>query len=284
MATENKTTLLIMAAGMGSRFGGLKQIEPLGPSGEVILDYSIYDAVEAGFSKAVFVITKKIEKDFREVIGKRVEKKIDVSYAFQSLDDIPKEFEVPEGRVKPWGTGQAVLCAIKEVTTPFCVINADDYYGKSSFKIMNNHLVSSDEMCMIGFKLGNTLTDNGTVARGICQMEDGYLKSIVENTSIDKNSGIPLDTLVSMNMWGFMPDIFEKLEKGFTEFLKTNNNPLKGEYFIPLLIDDLINNKGEKVKVLPANDKWYGVTYKEDKESVMEAFKKFTEDGLYNGI
>lgn len=280
----NKSTLLVLAAGMGSRFGGLKQIEPLGPNGEVILDYSVYDAKEAGFSKVVFVIKKEIEEDFRNAVGKRIENKIDVSYAFQDLNDLPKGFSVPEGRVKPWGTGHAVLCARNEIDTPFTVINADDYYGKGSYKLIHDYLTTERKMCMVGYKLGNTITDNGTVARGLCELEGGYLKSIVENTSIDKNSGIPLDTLVSMNMWGFLPDIFDKLQERFEVFLKTNTNELKGEYFIPLLVDYLIKEEGRKIKVLPANDKWYGVTYKEDKDSVKEAFKMFTEQGMYKGI
>ena len=280
----NKSTLLVLAAGMGSRFGGLKQIEPLGPNGEVILDYSVYDAKEAGFSKVVFIITKAIESDFRNAVGKRIENKIDVGYAFQDLNDLPKGFTLPEGRVKPWGTGHAVLCAKNEIDTPFTVINADVYYGKGAYKLIHDYLVKERKMCMVGYKLGNTITDNGTVARGLCELENGYLKSIVENTSIDKNSGIPLDTLVSMNMWGFMPEIFDKLSERFEVFLKTNTNELKGEFFIPLLIDYLIKEEGKKIKVLPASDKWYGVTYKEDKDSVKEAFKRFTEQGLYEGI
>ena len=280
----NKTTLLVLAAGMGSRFGGLKQIEPLGPNGEVILDYSVYDAIEAGFNKVVFIITKAIEEDFKNIIGKKYEGKIEVDYAFQALDDIPAPFTVPEGRVKPWGTGHAVLSAKNIVDSAFTVINADDYYGKSAYKLINDYLVNEKDMCMVGYKLGNTLTENGTVARGVCEMENGYLKSIVENTSIDKNSGIPLDSLVSMNMWGFMPDIFGKLEERLEVFLKENKDPLKGEFFLPLLIDYMIQEEGKKIKVLPANDRWYGVTYKEDKESVVAAFKKFTEEGLYNGI
>lgn len=284
MDTNKKTTLLVLAAGMGSRFGGLKQIEPLGPNGEVILDYSVYDAIEAGFTKVVFIITKAIEEDFKNIVGKKYEGKIEVDYVFQSLYDIPEPFTVPEGRVKPWGTGHAVLCARDKIDTPFVVINADDYYGKSAYKIIHDYLVENNDLCMVGYKLGNTLTENGTVSRGVCETKDGYLNGIVENTSIDKNSGIPLDSLVSMNMWGFTPDIFAKLDEGFRAFLKTNTNELKGEYFIPLLVDHLIKEEGKKIKVLPANERWYGVTYKEDKDSVKEAFKRFTEEGLYDGI
>ena len=251
MDTKN-SALIVMAAGMGSRFGGLKQMEPLGPHGEVILDYSVYDAMEAGFNKIVFVIKKAIEKDFRELVGKKFESKVDVSYTFQELDDLPEGFSVPEGREKPWGTGQAILTAKDIVKTPFAIVNADDYYGKSAYKIVHDHLMTSDEMCMAGYLLGNTISDNGTVARGICEMENGYLKKIVETTDIDKNSGFPMDTLVSMNMWGLQPDFFEKLEAGFIDFLKTNDNPLKGEYFIPKFIDRLIQEEGAKVKVLKA--------------------------------
>ncbi|MBE7013807.1 MAG: nucleotidyltransferase [Ruminococcaceae bacterium] len=280
MDTKN-SALIVMAAGMGSRFGGLKQMEPLGPHGEVILDYSVYDAMEAGFNKIVFVIKKAIEKDFRELVGKKFESKVDVSYTFQELDDLPEGFSVPEGREKPWGTGQAILTAKDIVKTPFAIVNADDYYGKSAYKIVHDHLMTSDEMCMAGYLLGNTISDNGTVARGICEMENGYLKKIVETTDIDKNSGFPMDTLVSMNMWGLQSDFFEKLEAGFIDFLKTNDNPLKGEYFIPKFIDRLIQEEGAKVKVLKATDKWYGVTYKEDSDIVKAAFKKFDEEGLY---
>lgn len=278
------SALIVMAAGMGSRFGGLKQMEPLGPNGQVILDYSVYDAMEAGFDKIVFVIKKAIEKDFRELVGKKFESKVDVSYTFQELDDLPKGFSVPEGRVKPWGTGHAILTAKDVVKTPFAIVNADDYYGKSSYKIIHDYLLKNNEMCMAGYLLGNTISDNGTVTRGICQMEDGYLKKIVETSGLDKNAGYPLDTLVSMNMWGLLPDFFEKLEAGFVDFLKTNEDPLKGEYFIPKFIDHLINDEGAKVKVLPADEKWYGVTYKEDSDIVKEAFKKFDEMGLYPGL
>ncbi|MBE7021153.1 MAG: nucleotidyltransferase [Ruminococcaceae bacterium] len=278
------SALIVMAAGMGSRFGGLKQMEPLGPHGEVILDYSVYDAMEAGFDKIVFVIKKAIEKDFRELVGKKFESKVDVSYTFQELDDLPKGFTLPEGRVKPWGTGHAVLTAKDIVKTPFAIVNADDYYGKSAYKLIHDYLLEKNEMCMAGYLLGNTISDNGTVARGVCKMSDGYLDEIIETTAIDKNSGIPLDTLVSMNMWGLLPDFFAKLEEGFVDFLKTNTDPLKGEFFIPKFIDHLIHNEGAKVKVLPANEKWYGVTYKEDSDLVKAAFKKFDEDGLYPGL
>ena len=281
---SRSSALIVMAAGMGSRFGGLKQMEPLGPHGEVILDYSVYDAMEAGFDKIVFVIKKAIEKDFRELVGKKFEGKVDVDYTFQELDDLPKGFTLPEGRVKPWGTGHAVLTAKDIVKTPFAIVNADDYYGKSAYKLIHDYLLEKNEMCMAGYLLGNTISDNGTVARGVCKMSDGYLDEIVETTDIDKNSGIPLDTLVSMNMWGLLPDFFGKLEEGFVDFLKTNTDPMKGEFFIPKFIDHLIHDEGAKVKVLPANEKWYGVTYKEDSDLVKAAFKKFDEEGLYPGL
>ena len=283
MDTKN-SALIVMAAGMGSRFGGLKQMEPLGPHGEVILDYSVYDAIEAGFNKIVFVIKKSIEKDFRELVGKKYEGIVDVNYTFQELDDLPKGFTLPEGRVKPWGTGHAVLTAKDVVKTPFAIVNADDYYGKSAYKLIHDYILHNNEMCMAGYLLGNTISDNGTVARGVCKTKDGYLDEIVEMTSIDKNSGIPLDTLVSMNMWGLLPDFFDKLEAGFVDFLKTNDDPMKGEFFIPKFIDYLIHNEGAKVKVLPASDRWYGVTYKEDSDIVKEAFRKFDEQGLYPGL
>ncbi len=283
MDTKN-SALIVMAAGMGSRFGGLKQMEPLGPHGEVILDYSVYDAIEAGFNKIVFVIKKSIEKDFRELVGKKYEGIVDVNYTFQELDDLPKGFTLPEGRVKPWGTGHAVLTAKDIVKTPFAIVNADDYYGKSAYKLIHDYILHNNEMCMAGYLLGNTISDNGTVARGVCKTKDGYLDEIVEMTSIDKNSGIPLDTLVSMNMWGLLPDFFDKLEAGFIDFLKNNKDPMKGEFFIPMFIDHLIHNEGAKVKVLPASDRWYGVTYKEDSDIVKEAFRKFDEQGLYPGL
>ena len=278
------TTLVIMAAGMGSRFGGLKQIAPLGPNGEIILDFSLYDAKEAGFNKAVFIIKKAIEKEFREVIGKRIEKMIDVSYVFQETDKIPEEFSSLKDREKPWGTGHAILCAKDEITTPFAVINADDYYGKEAFKLMHDSLVKNDNICMVGYKLYNTLTENGTVSRGVCEIEEGYLKSVTEHLALDKNSGFPEDTIVSMNMWGFTPKIFETLEADFNAFLKNLSNPHKEEFLLPVVVDNLIKNKGEKVSVIPTSEKWYGVTYKEDAAPVSEALKNMVDKGLYNGI
>lgn len=283
--TVNKdATLIVMAAGMGSRFGGLKQLEPIGPNGEVILDFSVFDAVKAGFNKAVMIIRRDIEKDFREIVGKRIEKYVDIEYVFQDMENIPEGFSVPDGRTKPWGTGHAVYCCKDVVNTPFALINADDYYGQSSFKILYDELVSGEDTCMVGYKLGNTLTENGTVARGVCDVDNGILRSITEHTALDKNSGIPLDTIVSMNMWGLKPHIFDKVSSDFVDFLKDMKNPLKDEFYIPFVIDRAIKEDGARVKVLSTDEKWYGVTYREDKESVVSAIKKLFAEGLYDGI
>lgn len=270
-----KTTLVVMAAGMGSRFGGLKQIEPLGPNGEIILDFSVHDAVKAGFDKTVFIIKKQIESDFREAIGKRIEKMTDVEYAFQDVDHLPV------GRTKPWGTGDAVLSARDKVTTPFAVINADDFYGAGAFKTINDHLSKEGTMCMAGFKLGNTLTDNGTVCRGVCTVENGYLKSVEEHLEIDKSTSLPLDTPVSMNMWGFNTDIFSYLEREFNVFMDNLENPTKAEFLLPVVVDKLIKSGEKQVKVLPVSDKWYGITYREDLPGVKAALKKLCEEGYY---
>ena len=264
-------TLVVLAAGMGSRFGGLKQLQPVGENGEFILDYSVSDAVNAGFNKVVYIIKKEHEDDFRNTIGKRTEKIIKTEYAYQDINDLPEGFSVPEGREKPWGTGHALLCAKDKVTTPFAVINADDYYGTNSMKIVADALKEDVPACMVGFKLGNTLSENGTVSRGVCEVKDGYLAKVTEHTALDKNSGIPLDTLVSMNMWGLKPSIFEELEKGFVEFLENNDNPLKGEYFLPGLVDSMISRDMLEVKMLTTDDKWYGMTYKEELEMVKQA-------------
>ncbi len=280
----NETTLVVMAAGMGSRFGSLKQLEPVGPNGEIILDFSIYDAVKAGFSKVVFIIKKEMEEDFRHVIGKRIEKIIDVDYAFQTLDKIPHGCSIPNNRSKPWGTGHAVICAKSAVTTPFMVINADDYYGSHSYKIVGDYLSQNKGMCMAGFRLKNTLTENGMVSRGLCEIEKGYLKSVVEHTSIHKNSGIPLDSMVSMNMWGVDIDIFHVLEQDFTVFLNDLKNPLKDEFYLPSVVDNMIRTQSAKVKVLETLDKWYGVTYKEDLPTVKNAINQMIREGLYHGI
>lgn len=279
------TTLLVMAAGMGSRFGGLKQIAPMGKNGEIILDFSVYDAIKAGFNKAVFIIKKEIEHDFREAAGKRIEKMIDTEYVFQQIDSmLPSGFTVPDGRTKPWGTGHAVLCAKDAVKTPFAAINADDYYGRKSFELIHDALIEGSEICMAGFRLGNTLTDNGTVSRGVCEIENNLLKSVTEHTALDKNCGFPMDTVVSMNMWGFKPSIFAELESRFEGFLSNLSNPEKEEFFLPFVVDDLIKVRNQKVDAYISDDKWYGVTYKEDTPTVRAALQKLMEEGYYDGI
>ena len=275
------TELLIMAAGMGSRFGGLKQIEPIGPNGEIILDFSVYDAVKAGFNKAVIVIKKEIEKEFREACGKRIEKMIDVEYAFQELDKLPVGYKVPDGRVKPWGTGHAVLCARDKISSPFAVINADDFYGQSSYQLIHDWLVANEGMCMVGYELGNTLTENGTVSRGVCEVENGKLVSVTEHTALDKNSGIPLDTIVSMNMWGLDTGVFPYLEKEFKAFLDGRINESKSEFFLPSAVSKRIADEGKSVSVLETKERWYGVTYREDMPSVRAAMDKFICEGMY---
>ena len=298
-------TLVVMAAGIGSRFGGgIKQLEPMGPSGEIIMDYSIFDAKEAGFNKVVFIIRKDLEKDFKEIIGNRIEKVIDVDYAFQEMDNLPEGFTVPEGRKKPWGTGQAILSCKGIVNEPFVVINADDYYGKTGFKKVYNHLVNAKskeengvyDMCMAGFILGNTLSENGAVTRGICQSnEDGFLTTVIETSGLKLNEkgvveyedngaemDVTVDSLVSMNMWGFTPDFIDELDKGFTEFLKTvPEGDVKKEYLLPGVVDSLIKSNQAAVRILPTEDKWFGVTYKEDKEAVVNAFKELIANGVY---
>ncbi len=295
-----KTTLLIMAAGIGSRFGGgIKQLAPVGPGGEIIMDYSIHDAIRAGFNKIVFIIRKDIEKDFREVIGDRIEamcreKNVEVDYAFQSLDKLPAGFAVPEGRTKPWGTGQAVLVAKDLINEPFAVINADDYYGKVAFEKLHEFLVSKaadTAYCMAGFLLKNTLSDNGGVTRGVCQVNaEGYLTDVVETSDIVKTATgaavgdrpIDPDSNVSMNMWGLTPGYMTLLEEGFTKFLSgIQGNELKAEYLLPIHIGELLRDGRVSVQVLPTPDKWFGVTYKEDKDLVIESFKKLIEDGEY---
>lgn len=297
-----KTTLVVMAAGIGSRFGGgIKQLEPVGPSGEIIIDYSIHDAVEAGFDKVMFIIRKDLEKDFREVIGDRMEKRVEVAYAFQEMDDLPEGYTKPEGRVKPWGTGQAILCCKELVREPFAVINADDYYGKEAFVKVHDYLVQGHksegrmEFCMAGFLLGNTLSDNGGVTRGICSVdEEGHLTGVTETKNIirtedgaaiqlEDGTRNPVDERcpVSMNMWGLTPEIFPVLEKGFADFLKELGDPAKGEYLIPTIIDELIQEGKANVTVLESGDKWFGVTYKEDKPAVIRSFAELIAAGVY---
>ena len=276
-----KTSLVIMAAGMGSRFGGLKQMTPLGPSGQTILEYSVYDAAAAGFDKAVLIIKKENEADFRELVGRRIERLIDVEYVFQRADDLPDGYRLPEGRVKPWGTGHAVRAARGVVDTPFAVINADDYYGQASYGLIHSQLISPSPFSMVGFALGNTLTESGTVSRGICTVEDGYLRGVVEQTALDKNSGVPLDTIVSMNLWGFGPEIFASLEEGLCRFLDTMPDPMKSEYYLPAVVDREIRERGARYRVLETPDRWYGVTYREDADGVRAALLRMTEEGKY---
>lgn len=273
--------LVVMAAGMGSRFGGLKQAAPIGPNGEMIIDFSVYDAKKAGFDRTVIIIRKDIESDFRAACGKRIEKMIDVEYVFQEKNTLPKGFELPETRLKPWGTGHAVLCAKDAVKKPFIVINADDYYGQSVYKVMYDYLAENSGMCMAGYKLGNTLSENGTVSRGICTVEDGYLVDINEKTDVSRDSGLPLDTIVSMNMWGLDTDIFPFMENKFTEFLKKNINEPKTEFFLPSVINDRRKEQNMKVKVLPTSEQWYGVTYADDTEGVKKAIASLIDKGLY---
>lgn len=291
-----KTTLLIMAAGIGSRFGtGIKQLEPVDASNHIIMDYSIHDAIEAGFNHVVFIIRKDIEKEFKEVIGDRIaticaSHNVTVDYAFQDINDIPGN--LPEGRTKPWGTGQAVLAAKSVIGTPFIVINADDYYGKEDFKAVHDYLVNGGKSCMAGFVLKNTLSDNGGVTRGICKMDNqGNLTEVVETKNIVKTANgaeaddVVIDTgsLVSMNMWGLTPDFLEVLEEGFEEFFEKEVpvNPLKAEYLIPTFIGELLDEGRMSVKVLRSNDTWYGMTYHEDVTSVKNKFKRMLEKGLY---
>lgn len=291
-----ETTLLIMAAGIGSRFGGgIKQLEPVDGGRHIIMDYSIHDAIEAGFNHVVFVIRKDIEAEFREVIGDRIAavcaaKGVTVDYAFQDLHDIPGQF--PEGRTKPWGTGQAVLAAKQVLKTPFVVINADDYYGKEGLQALHGHLVSGGGDCMAGFVLRNTLSDNGGVTRGICKMDEkSCLTQVTETKNILKTAAgaqadgveLDLDSLVSMNMWGLTLDFLQVLEQGFAEFFEKEvpANPLKAEYLIPTFIGALLSQNKISVKVLKTNDAWYGMTYKEDVPAVKESFARMLAEGIY---
>ena len=296
-----KTTLVIMAAGLGSRFGGIKQLEPVGPSGEIIMDYSIYDAIEAGFQKVVFIIRKDIEKDFKEVIGNRISKRIETEYVFQEMTDLPEGFQVPEGRQKPWGTGQAVLCCKQAVDGPFVVINADDYYGKEAFVKVNEYLqnpVSCEKkynFCMAGFRLGNTLSENGTVTRGVCEVDENHvLQDVRETFEIAKDGNLAratrdgkkltlsLEQPVSMNMWGFTKEFIHELDIRFADFLRgIQGNELKAEYLLPSIVDELIKDGTAQVTVLDTSDKWFGVTYQEDKEAVKTALKRLVEQGIY---
>ena len=275
------TGLLIMAAGMGSRFGGLKQAAGVGPNGEMIIDYSVSDALSAGFNKIVIVIRRDIEKEFREACGKRIEKMADVTYVYQDMDNLPDGFTLPEGRVKPWGTGHAILSAKDVIDYPFAVINADDFYGPSVYKDIHDYLITDNGMCMGGYKLGNTLSENGTVSRGVCETENGFLKSVTEVTDIPFNTTMSKDTIVSMNLWGFKAEVMDIIDEQFKIFLKENINEPKKEFFIPSVVDTMINKMNYKFKVVDTNEKWYGITYKEDLPLIKNAIKELTEKGLY---
>ena len=299
-----KTALVIMAAGIGSRFGkGIKQLAPVGTCGEIIMDYSIHDALEAGFNKVVFIIRKDLEEEFRRVIGERIEKITEVEYVFQELDDLPEGFTKPADRTKPWGTGQAVLAAKKVLDEPFIVINADDYYGRHAFEVIYNYLTTHEDddkyrYTMVGYRLKNTVTDNGHVARGICDLNDAKeLVAVHERTRIEKRNGgiayseddgatwteVDPETLVSMNMWGFTRSILDEIKAEFPAFLEKGlkENPMKCEYFLPSVVSNLLESERATVQVLESEDKWYGVTYKEDKPVVVEAIQALKDAGEY---
>lgn len=300
---EKKPVLVIMAAGMGSRYGGLKQIDPVDHDGDLIIDFSIFDAKEAGFEKVIFIIKKAIEKEFKEHIGNRIEKHIQVEYVFQENDCLPEGYQVPENRVKPWGTGHAILCCKDVIDGPFAVINADDYYGKTAFREIYRYLSEQKDndryqYAMVGYQLYNTLTENGHVSRGVCTVdENGYLADIHESSRIEKHGNLAEytedggktwiclseDTLVSMNLWGFTASILSELENRFIDFLDENLpvNPEKCEYFLPFVVDELLKKDKAQVTVLRSADKWYGVTYKEDKPMVMDAIQSLKNSGYY---
>lgn len=296
-----KPVLVVMAAGMGSRYGGLKQMDPVGANGEVILDYSVFDARRAGFETVVFIIKREIEADFKARIGSRIEPHMEVRYAYQDLHDLPEGYAVPEGRVKPWGTGQAIIAGRDVIDAPFAVINADDYYGVECFRQLYDFLTQprgAGEYCMVGYLLRNTVTDNGSVARGVCASDGaGNLTVINERTRIEKHPGgihyteddgqswveLDPDTLVSMNMWGFQPELVEVLQQRFPAFLDQAlaENPMKGEYLLPNVVRDLLSEGKATVKVLSSPDKWYGVTYQEDKPCVVQAMADKAAQGIY---
>jgi len=295
-------TLVVMAAGIGNRYGGLKQIDPVGPNGEIIIDYSIYDALNAGFGRVVFVITEDIEEAFREKVGRTIEKRCETTYVFQKIEDVPGGFEVPPGRQKPWGTGHATLSCRNVVHSPFAVINADDFYGRSSYQTLGDYLRSAQDRdgmydyCMVGYVLKNTLTEHGHVARGVCTVsQDGYLAEIHERRRIERFGEIakytedgenwieiPKGSVVSMNMWGFTPSLFSELEARFPQFLQKNSDSIqKAEYFLPDVVGDLLKEKRATVKVLATNERWFGVTYQQDKPRVKRAIRDLIRRGVY---
>ena len=296
----DKPVLIIMAAGMGSRYGGLKQLDSIGPAGEVILDYSVFDAKKAGFEKVIFVIKEEFENDFEEKIGKNLRNHMEVEYIFQNIENIPDEFTLPEDRVKPWGTAHAILSCIDSINGPFAVINADDYYGRNSFKMLYDFLASEEvkdgksHHCMIGFRLENTLTDSGHVARGICTTDDNdMLIDIIERTQIqeindsicfmedDTWTPIEQDSIASMNCWGFRKELIDVLNERFKVFLRNNIDNLKAEFFLPSVVSALLREQKADVKVLTTDERWFGVTYIEDKENVANSIKELTNKGVY---
>lgn len=292
-----KPTLLILAAGIGSRYGGVKQMDKIGPAGESIIDYSVFDAIRAGFGKVVFVLNPKIENEFKELYESRLAGKIETDYVLQEVSNVPVGISVNPERVKPWGTGHAVLVAKNVINEPFAVINADDFYGGHSFSLISNFLSTtkndSSHYAMVGYKLGNTLSENGSVSRGICQMKNGFLTDVVEQTSIttdnndiifDDNGKIEkLDpaSVVSMNFWGFSPLYFDQLENDFVEFINYNNNNLKAEFYIPTVVNNLIENSEATIKMLTSNEQWFGVTYQEDKETTIKKVAELVSQGVY---
>ncbi len=295
-----KPTLLVLAAGMGSRYGGLKQLDQVGPSGETIIDYSIFDAIRAGFGKVVFIIRRDIEEAFKTALGSRYEGKIAVDYAFQQIDALPKGFSAPEGREKPWGTGHAVYVAKELINEPFAVINGDDFYGRNGFQLLADYLSQAKDgdkadFSMCGFIMRNTLSDNGSVSRGVCELDSiGNLTEVIEHTKLERNAKAAKsfmsagsvidfsgDEIVSMNMWGFTPSLFDYMDDMFVDFLKKSGQEMKSEFFIPLVADNLIKQGKATVKVMTSNDEWFGITYKEDKAFVVSSIRKLVEQGIY---
>lgn len=294
-----KTSLVVLAAGMGSRYGGLKQIDKIGPNGEIILELSIYDAIKAGFDEVIFIIKHAIEKEFKEVLGDKISKQVPVKYVYQDLDKLPEGCEIPEGREKPWGTGHALLCCEDVIENPFCVINSDDYYGQEAFAKMHDFLVNNTEerkYAMVAYKLSNTISENGSVSRGVCNVKDGKLESVDELTCIEKRGDVieykddkdvwhqlADDDKVSLNFWGFNPVFIQDMKEDFVEFFKNEvpSNPLKSEFFIPKEVDKMLKANKIEVEVLTSNDKWYGVTYQEDKPKVKAGIESLIAAGKY---
>lgn len=292
-----KPTLLILAAGIGSRYGGMKQMDEIGPAGESIIDYSVFDAIRAGFGKVVFVLNPKIEKDFKEIYEGRLAGKIDTGYVLQEVSAVPDSISVNHDRVKPWGTGHAVLVAGEIINEPFAVINADDFYGKQAFEILGSFLSDteniSNKYAMVGYKLGNTLSENGSVSRGVCQTKEGFLTDVIERTSIaiennkivysDNGDKVEIgkDSVVSMNLWGFSPNFFDQLEQKFINFIHENSHDLKAEFFIPTVVNELIKDKEVSIRMLTSDDQWFGVTYKEDKKTTIKKVTDLVSQGVY---